>query len=202
MNEGERIQQGLKELHDLDKALRSKDETAQYKALLLHYPGFLNRYGDTQLLQNSLLKLFDFYKDGSNTLRVWIYTSLKGCLGSYLDYLVSLDECIRRLLVVISSNDPQARSISLLTLGLFAKLAHVRSEVLSCLSLALTDGALLDEVEWCSLLEASGQYAYYSSTFYQRLLELALYLDALPAHRRTQLRTVLVRLASQHRVHS
>lgn len=147
-------------LTELDKGLRSTKLGVQCEAIV-RFPRLFEKYPFPILINSSFLKLAEFFLNGSNLLRFWV---LRVCQQSenHLDKILSIDAFVKRIFMVIHSNDPVARSLTLRTLGAVSRVIPEKQQVHHALRRALDSH---DTVEVEAAIYASGQFASQSRSF-------------------------------------
>lgn len=147
-------------LTELDKGLRSTKLGVQCEAIV-RFPRLFEKYPFPILINSSFLKLAEFFLNGSNLLRFWV---LRVCQQSenHLDKILSIDAFVKRIFMVIHSNDPVARALTLRTLGAVSRVIPEKQQVHHALRRALDSH---DTVEVEAAIYASGQFAAQSRTF-------------------------------------
>nr|XP_040236397.2 integrator complex subunit 7 [Anopheles coluzzii] len=147
-------------LIELDKGLRSSKIGDQCEAII-RFPKLFERYPFPILINSSFLKLAEFFRIGSNLSRLWI---LRVCQQSekHLEKIINIDEFLKRIFMVIHSNDPVARALTLRTLGAVAFVIPEKQHVHHAIRMALDSH---DTVEVEAAIFASVQFAAQSKTF-------------------------------------
>uniref|UniRef100_A0A1A9ZG24 Integrator complex subunit 7 n=1 Tax=Glossina pallidipes TaxID=7398 RepID=A0A1A9ZG24_GLOPL len=147
-------------LTELDKGLRSTKIGVQCEAIV-RFPRLFEKYPFPILINSSFLKLAEFFLNGSNLLRFWV---LRVCQQSenHLDKILNIDAFVKRIFMVMHSNDPVARAITLRTLGAVSRVIPEKQQVHHALRRALDSH---DTVEVEAAVHASGQFAAQSRSF-------------------------------------
>lgn len=147
-------------LTELDKGLRSTKLGVQCEAIV-RFPRLFEKYPFPILINSSFLKLSEFFLNGSNLLRFWV---LRVCQQSenHLDKILNIDAFVKRIFMVIHSNDPVARALTLRTLGAVSRVIPEKQQVHHALRRALDSH---DTVEVEAAIYASGQFAAQSRSF-------------------------------------
>ncbi|XP_053952454.1 integrator complex subunit 7 [Anastrepha ludens] len=147
-------------LTELDKGLRSAKLGVQCEAIV-RFPRLFEKYPFPILINSSFLKLAEFFWNGSNLLRFWV---LRVCQQSenHLDKILNIDAFVKRIFMVIHSNDPVARSLTLRTLGAVSRVIPEKQQVHHAIRRALDSH---DTVEVEAAIYASGQFAAQSRSF-------------------------------------
>lgn len=101
------------------------------------------------------MKLAEFFRVGSNLLRLWV---LRVCQQSekHTDKIINVDEFVRRVFMVIHSNDPIARALTLRTLGAVAGVIPEKQQVHHAIRSALDSHDII-EIE--AAIDASVSFA-------------------------------------------
>ncbi|XP_036336528.1 integrator complex subunit 7 [Rhagoletis pomonella] len=147
-------------LTELDKGLRSTKLGVQCEAIV-RFPRLFEKYPFPILINSSFLKLAEFFWNGSNLLRFWV---LRVCQQSenHLDKILNIDAFVKRIFMVIHSNDPVARALTLRTLGAVSRVIPEKQQVHHAIRRALDSH---DTVEVEAAIYASGQFAAQSRSF-------------------------------------
>jgi integrator complex subunit 7 len=145
---------------DLDKGLRSPNIGEQCEALV-RFPKLFEKYPFPIVINSNFLKLAEFFRVGSNLFRLWV---LRVCEQSekHLEKITNVDEFVKRIFMVIHSNDPIARSLTLRILGSVACIIPEKQQVHHAIRRALDSH---DTVEVEAAIYASAQFAEQSKTF-------------------------------------
>lgn len=157
---GEPEQDANTALTELDKALRATKIGDQCEAIV-RFPRLFEKYPFPILVNSSLLKLAEVFRVGNNILRLWI---LKVCeqTDKHLDKILNIDEFVRRIFIVYSSNDPVARGLALRTLGAVARIIPEKEQVHHAIRQSLDSH---NSVEVDAAITAAMQFAAQSKTF-------------------------------------
>lgn len=139
---------------ELDKGLRSPKIGEQCEAIV-RYPKLFEKYPFPILINSSFLKLAEFFRYGSNLLRLWV---LRVCQQSekHLDKILNVDEFLKRIFTVMHANDPIARALTLRTLGAIAGIIPEKQQVHHVIRKSLDSH---DAVEVEAAIQASVQFA-------------------------------------------
>lgn len=134
--------------------LRSAKLGEQCEAIV-RFPKIFEKYPFPILINSSFLKLAEFFRVGSNLLRLWV---LRVCQQSekHTDKIINVDEFVRRVFMVIHSNDPIARALTLRTLGAVAGVIPEKQQVHHAIRRALDSH---DIVEIEAAIDASVLFA-------------------------------------------
>lgn len=134
--------------------LRSAKIGEQCEAIV-RYPKIFEKYPFPILINSSFLKLAEFFRMGSNLLRLWV---LRVCQQSekHVDKILNVDEFVKRIFMVMHSNDPIARALTLRTLGAVACVIPEKEQVHHAIRVALDSH---DTVEVEAAIHASVQFA-------------------------------------------
>ncbi|KAH8242409.1 hypothetical protein KR032_005860 [Drosophila birchii] len=147
-------------LMELDKGLRSAKQGIQCEAIV-RFPRLFEKYPFPILINSSFIKLAEFFVSGSNLLRFWV---LRVCQQSenHLDKILNIDNFVRRIFMVMHSNDPVARALLLRTLGAVSRVIPEKQQVHHAIRRALDSH---DTVEVEAAIYASSCFAAQSSSF-------------------------------------
>lgn len=147
-------------LMELDKGLRSAKQGIQCEAIV-RFPRLFEKYPFPILINSSFIKLAEFFVSGSNLLRFWV---LRVCQQSenHLDKILNIDNFVRRIFMVMHSNDPVARALLLRTLGAVSRVIPEKPQVHHAIRRALDSH---DTVEVEAAIYASSCFAAQSSSF-------------------------------------
>ena len=85
---------------------------------IVRFPKLFEKYPFPIVINSNFLKLAEFFRLNSNLFRLWV---LRVCQQSekHLEKISNVDEFVKRIFMVIHSNDPVARALTLRTLGSF-----------------------------------------------------------------------------------
>lgn len=122
-------------LVELDRGLLSPNIGDQSEAVV-RFTRLFQRYPLPILINSACLKLAEAFRCGSNFIRVQICELLERN-QSHLDKIYNVDDFFRNLFTVTTSNDPIARSITLLTLGNIAPIVSEYKSIHHCISSSL-----------------------------------------------------------------
>ncbi|KAJ8322740.1 Integrator complex subunit 7 [Batrachochytrium dendrobatidis] len=118
---------GQRWLLDTDTAWRSTKVDLRVEALLM-LPVHLAQSPLPTVLKSAFLKLSEYWRSCTNDMRVVLAMIICKC-ARHISCIDDTDDIIRRILGVVGSNDPLARSLSLLVLGHLSYAIRNRSEV-------------------------------------------------------------------------
>lgn len=144
----------------LDQGLQSQNIGDQSEAVARFTSLFL-RYPLPILIDSACLKLSEAFKNGSNFIRVQICEVLERN-QSHLNKIYNVDVFYRNLFTVTTSNDPIARSITLLALGNIAPIVSGHKTIHHCISNSL-DSSI--ECELNAAIVCAACYVKQSSEF-------------------------------------
>lgn len=127
----------------------------------MRFPKLFEKYPFPIVINSNFLKLAEFFRVGSNLFRLWV---LRVCQQSekHLEKITNVDEFVKRIFMVIHSNDPVARSLTLRALGSVASIIPEKQQVHHAIRRALDSH---DTVEVEAAIYASVQFAAQSKTF-------------------------------------
>ncbi|XP_058467251.1 integrator complex subunit 7 [Malaya genurostris] len=147
-------------LIELDKGLRSVKIGEQCEAII-RFPKLFEKYPYPVCINWSFLKLSEVFRIGSNLSRLWV---LRVCQQSekHLEKILNVEEFVKRIFMVIHSNDPVARALTLRTLGSVACVIPEKQQVHHAIRNALDSH---DAVEVEAAIFASVQFAAQSKSF-------------------------------------
>lgn len=134
--------------------LRSTKLGEQCEAIV-RFPKIFEKYPFPILINSSFLKLAEFFRVGSNLLRLWV---LRVCQQSekHIEKIINVDEFVRRVFMVSHSNDPIARALTLRTLGAVAGVIPEKQQVHHAIRRALDSN---DTIEVEAAIHASVLFA-------------------------------------------
>lgn len=140
--------------------LRSLNIGEQCEAIV-RFPKLFEKYPFPIVIDSNFIKLAEFFRVRSNLFRLWV---LRVCQQSekHLEKINNVDEFVKQIFMVIHSNDPVARSLTLRTLGSVACIIHENQQVHHAIRRALDSH---DTVEVEAAIYASAQFAARSKTF-------------------------------------
>lgn len=146
-------------LIELDKGLRSAKIGEQCEAII-RFPKLFEKYPFPILINSSFLKLAELFRIGSNLSRLWI---LRVCQQSekHLEKILNVEEFVKRIFMVIHSNDPVARALTLRTIGAVACVIPEKEQVHH----AIRNGLDRTTVEVEAAIYASVNFAAQSKSF-------------------------------------
>lgn len=147
--------------------LRSPKIGEQCEAIV-RFPKIFEKYPFPILINSSFLKLAEFFRVGSNLLRLWV---LRVCQQSemHIEKIINVDEFVKRVFMVIHSNDPIARALTLRTLGSVASIIPEKEQVHHAIRRSLDSN---DTVEVEAAIHASTLFAAQSKYFLLVFLSL------------------------------
>ncbi|OZJ06918.1 hypothetical protein BZG36_00158 [Bifiguratus adelaidae] len=124
MAPAEQKDDGYKQLLELEKKFISKPSpgnqlelVARQLEAVAQFPRFFDNHSFPVIVNAGILKLADWFRNSSNSVRFQIYKSILRASERHLKKLINVDEVVRRLTPVIASNDPIARAVTLRVLG-------------------------------------------------------------------------------------
>lgn len=147
-------------LVELDRGLQSINIGDQSEAIV-RFTTLFQRYPLPILINSACLKLAEAFRNGSNFIRVQICEVLERN-QSHLNKIYNVDEFFRNIFTVSTSNDPIARSITLLTLGNIAPIVSTYKSIHHCISSSLESSV---ECELKATIACAACYVKYSSEF-------------------------------------
>ncbi|KAI7905757.1 uncharacterized protein BX663DRAFT_529835 [Cokeromyces recurvatus] len=127
--------EGHKALLELEKKFNKKARSAalniqgsQIQALT----GFIHifeQYPYPVVINAAILKLADWFRTYNNSVKYYIYKVFKEASDLHLAKVINVEETVRRILPVLGSNDPIARSITLRVLGCMSMIISEKLDV-------------------------------------------------------------------------
>lgn len=147
-------------LVELDRGLQSINIGEQSEAIV-RFTTLFQRYPLPILINSACLKLAEAFRNGSNFIRVQICEVLERN-QSHMNKIYNVDEFFRNIFTVTTSNDPIARSITLLTLGNIAPIVSSYKSIHHCISNSLESSV---ECELKTTIACAACYVKYSSEF-------------------------------------
>mmetsp|Transcript_1879 Transcript_1879/g.2861 ORF Transcript_1879/g.2861 Transcript_1879/m.2861 type:complete len:588 (+) Transcript_1879:42-1805(+) len=122
-------------LIELERQLRSQKLSEQCEAIVL-FGRLVNQQPVPVIVNTALLKLADVFRNSNNLVRLCILTVIQQS-EPHFSKVLNVGQLLKRLTVVLQSNDPVARALTLRTLGAMASLLSKRTDVhhkmLTCL---------------------------------------------------------------------
>lgn len=147
-------------LVELDKGLKSPDIGDQSEAVA-RFTSLFQRFPLPILINSACLKLAEAFRCGSNFIRVQICEVFERN-QSHLNKIYNIDDFFRNIFTVTTSNDPIARSITLLTLGNIAPVVSGYKNIHHCISSSLESNV---ECELNATIACAACYVKQSSEF-------------------------------------
>ncbi|KAK9721730.1 hypothetical protein K7432_003197 [Basidiobolus ranarum] len=152
--------QAFKKLIELDSKFRSQRLGTQLQAISL-FPQLFDEHPFPVIINSGVLKLADFFRNSHNSVRFFIVKVFRKSEHHHKKIL-NVVELIRRLIPVLQSNDPVARSLTARALGCISTIASERLDVqhgiLECLNSE-------DRMELEAAIFASDKFCAVSKTF-------------------------------------
>ncbi|KAI8970533.1 hypothetical protein BDB01DRAFT_845383 [Pilobolus umbonatus] len=87
------------------------------------------KYPDPVVINAAVLKLADWFRTYNNTVKYYVYKVFKEVSEVELSKVINREETIRRILPILGSNDPIARSITLRILGCLSVITAEKLDV-------------------------------------------------------------------------
>lgn len=147
-------------LVELDRGLQSQNIGDQSEAVV-RFTNLFERYPLPILINSACLKLAEAFRCGSNFIRVQICEVFERN-QCHLNKIYNVDDFFRNLFTVTTSNDPIARSITLLTLGNIASIVSEYKSIHHCISSSLESKV---ECELNASIACAASYVKHSSEF-------------------------------------
>ena len=152
---------GNSALLELDNGLRSSNIGLQSESIV-RFPGLFIQYPFPILINSASLKLADIYRTYPNNFVKFNILRVFERSKRFLPQITNMDEFVKRISVVLHSNDPLARSLTLRLLGTLSSVIPERKHIHSSIRNALESH---DAVELQAAIFASSQFAAVSKTF-------------------------------------
>ncbi|KAJ1856600.1 Long-chain base-1-phosphate phosphatase [Coemansia sp. RSA 638] len=122
----------FKQLFKLESKCRSPTPALQVEAIG-EFPKLLDQFPFPTLVSSAFLKLGDLFRSSPNSLRYHI-AQVFGASQQHLAQITQTEELLKRILVVLYSNDPIARVLALRLIGnaslIFAKFPEAQHSIL------------------------------------------------------------------------
>lgn len=147
-------------LVELDRGLQCMNIGEQSEAVV-RFTSLFQRYPLPILINSACLKLAEAFRCGSNFIRVQICEVFERN-QSHLNKIYNVDDFFRNIFTVTTSNDPIARSITLLTLGNIASVVSEYKSIHHCISSSLESKV---ECELNASIACAASYVKQSSEF-------------------------------------
>ncbi|TPX71710.1 hypothetical protein SpCBS45565_g00775 [Spizellomyces sp. 'palustris'] len=160
------VDPGLQELVALDKAYRSPRLEHKLQSIL-QYTHFFAKYPSPDLVTSGFLKLAEYWRTSNNIVRQSIFKVFKHSQYA-LTKITSVDDMLRRIFVVLTSNDPIARAFTLRLLGYMSAIVQERIEVHHRVRLLLDSK---DPLELEAAIFATDRIASKSRTFAANIMD-------------------------------
>lgn len=175
-------------LFELDRGLQSPNIGDQSEAVI-RFSNLFQRYPLPIIINAACLKLSEAFKCGSNFIRVQISEVIERN-RSHLNKIYSVDDFYRNLFTVTTSNDPIARSITLLTLGHIAPIVSEYKSIHHCISSSLDSSF---ECELNAAIACAAKFVKHSSEFACNIYpKIVLILDSENSSNEIKLRALTV----------
>ncbi|KND02538.1 uncharacterized protein SPPG_02996 [Spizellomyces punctatus DAOM BR117] len=160
------VDPGLQELVALDKAYRSPKLEHKLQSIL-QYTHFFVKYPSPDLVTSGFLKLAEYWRTSNNIVRQSIFKVFKHSQYA-LTKITSVDDMLRRIFVVLTSNDPIARALTLRLLAYMSAIVQERIEVHHRVRLLLDSN---DPLELEAAIFATDRIASKSRTFAANIMD-------------------------------
>lgn len=147
-------------LVELDRGLQSGNIGDQSEAVV-RFSKLFHKHPLPIIINAACLKLSETFKNGSNFIRVQISEVFERN-PSHLNKIYSIDDFYRNIFTVTTSNDPIARSITLLTLGHIAPIVSEYKSIHHCISSSLESSF---ECELNATIACAAKFVKQSSEF-------------------------------------
>lgn len=147
-------------LVELDRGLQSSNIGDQSEAVV-RFSKLFQKYPLPIIINAACLKLSEAFRNGSNFIRVQI-CEVFDLNESHLSKIYSVDDFFRNIFTVTTSNDPIARSITLLTLGHIAPIVSEYKSIHHCICSSLESSF---ECELNATIACAAKFVKQSSEF-------------------------------------
>nr|CAB3256489.1 integrator complex subunit 7-like [Phallusia mammillata] len=147
-------------LIELDKGLRASKVGEQCEAIV-RFPSLFARFPFPILINSAFLKLADTFRTGNNFIRLCILRVAQQST-KHLDKILNVDEFMKRIYIVIHSNDPYARALTLRMLGSVSCMISEKKNAHHSIQQGLDSH---DRVEQDAAIFATTQFASHSQQF-------------------------------------
>ncbi|KAI8823165.1 uncharacterized protein EV422DRAFT_523594 [Fimicolochytrium jonesii] len=118
---------GFNELVALDRGFKSLRLDEQIQSVL-KFIEFFQKYDSASVVGPGFIKLAEYWRTSNNIVRQYIFKVIKHSTGA-LVHLSNADDVLRRIAVLLTSNDVLARTLTLRVLGYMAVIAVNNFEV-------------------------------------------------------------------------
>ncbi|KAI9318475.1 hypothetical protein BX666DRAFT_1928362 [Dichotomocladium elegans] len=88
-----------------------------------------DQYPYPVIINAAILKLADWFRVSNNVIKFYVYRVFKQASKQHLTKVINVEETVRRVLPVLGSNDPIARSIALRILGCMSMIIADKIEI-------------------------------------------------------------------------
>ncbi|KAI7870111.1 hypothetical protein BDF14DRAFT_1721510 [Spinellus fusiger] len=127
--------EGHKALLELESCFNAKPRGAvlsiqgsQINALAM-FSKIFQKYSYPVIINAAVLKLADWFRLSNNVVKFHVYQVFKQASDLHLAKVLNVEETVRRILSVLDSNDPVARSITLRILGCMSMIISEKLDV-------------------------------------------------------------------------
>ncbi|KAI9099406.1 hypothetical protein DFS34DRAFT_70184 [Phlyctochytrium arcticum] len=166
MAETDYLDPGLKELIALDKLFKSSQIPDKVEAIM-SYSHYFVTYSSSYWVTSGFLKLAEYWRTSTNTIRQYILLVFRQSENSLIR-VSGVNDMLRRIFVVLTSNDPVARGLTLRLFGYMASIVQDRIEVHHRIRLCLDTK---DEQELDGALFATDRIAAVSGVFSHNIID-------------------------------
>lgn len=174
------IDRPTKILMELDRGLRSPRTSDQCEAIFF-FARLISTYPWPIIVNTAALKLADLFRNSNNFVRHAVCEALRQCEPVLTAQVLNVDEVLRRIQSVLTSNDPVARAITLRTLcgmpNLVADRLDVHHAIRDCWS---STHALEREAVLWAMDRVSARSPTFAWGVLERLAEMVHGLNAAP----------------------
>ncbi|RCH79334.1 Integrator complex subunit 7, partial [Rhizopus azygosporus] len=134
MNDGNDLEVAYKVLLELETRFNQKPRSGnlgihgpQIQALT-GYVHVFKQHPHPLIINTAILKLADWFRSYNNTVKLYILKVFKEA-SHHLEKVMNVDETVRRILPILGSNDPIARSLTLRVLGCMSSIIAEKLDV-------------------------------------------------------------------------
>ncbi|KAI8384306.1 uncharacterized protein BYT42DRAFT_492775 [Radiomyces spectabilis] len=126
---------GHKALLELEAQFHAKSRNTFFNVqgsqiyALTSFTRIFEQYPYPVVINAAILKLADWFRTNNNIVKYYVFKVFKDASDQHLAKVFNIEETVRRIMTVLGSNDPIARSITLRILGCMAKIVSEKLEV-------------------------------------------------------------------------
>ncbi|KAI8909435.1 hypothetical protein DFJ77DRAFT_513134 [Powellomyces hirtus] len=151
---------GFHELLELDRGFKAPRLEEKLQSIL-KYITFFNKYPSPENVTLGFLKLADYWRTSTNVIRQYIFKVIKHSEHALVK-ITSAEEVSRRISMILTSNDPVARALTLRVIGYMSVIVVDNIEVHHGVRLLLDSK---EPMELEAALFAADRIAFRSKTF-------------------------------------